>query len=104
MQKPFSAVAEALRDMARWERHRIELMHWLSACGNCKPPEPADFVGWRRRLGRIEAAATFLDGLRLHHGGALEAVCERCPVRTLAGQLDDGVSTDPVNPMKSLAL
>ncbi|MDB5579801.1 MAG: hypothetical protein JWR80_4977 [Bradyrhizobium sp.] len=58
MDAPFSETAEAIADIARWERTRIELMQFLAVRGQVQPPPDLAFAGWRNRLILLEGAAT----------------------------------------------
>lgn len=60
MDIPFSEQLEALDDIVRWERHRIDLTHQLALTGQCQPPPDVAFRGWRERLERLEAATALV--------------------------------------------
>lgn len=66
MDSPFDVVAAALSDIARWETHRIELMHWHAVRGQIEPPPGESFAGWRQRLARIQAGADIMTVLIPH--------------------------------------
>jgi hypothetical protein len=66
METPFALAAEAVRDIARWERWRIEFMHWQALVGGIQPPPIVAFAGWRQRLKGIEGAAGILTVLADH--------------------------------------
>lgn len=61
MDAPFFDMAEALRDIARWERHRIELTAFLAARGQMQPPDGISLAGWRNRLLLIEGAVKIFE-------------------------------------------
>ena len=60
MDVSFADTAAALRDLATWERHRIEFMRDAALRGQVQPPPDVAFGTWAARLLRIEAAAKFL--------------------------------------------
>lgn len=62
----FADVVEGLRDIARWERQRIELMQFHAVRGRIEPAPDVAFAGWRERLARIEAAGKILTILVPH--------------------------------------
>ena len=76
MEDPFAALAEALDDLVRFERHRIELETWLSTTFPGAHYQPgAVLATWQARLARLEAAAKLLTALAPHEAA----------VRALAG-------------------
>jgi hypothetical protein len=60
MDVTFADTAAALRDIATWERHRIEFMRDAALRGQVQPPPDVAFGNWAARLVRIEAAVKFL--------------------------------------------
>lgn len=73
MDVPFREIAEALHDLARWERHRIALTLHLANCGHAQPVDAMELGGWRTRLSRLEAGAALLTGL-IPHEAAVRAL------------------------------
>jgi len=63
---PFADIEQGLRNIATWERHRIELTQWHILRGYA-PALPDDaFAGWQERLVRIEAGQRLLTILVPH--------------------------------------
>lgn len=59
-------MAEALVDMIRWEKHRIELTHWLAIRGQCEPVPGAVMATWWARLTLMEESAALITSLAPH--------------------------------------
>lgn len=57
MQARFADVAEALRDIERWERQRLHMIDLLASQGRMPFASGDELSGWRRRTGLIGQAA-----------------------------------------------
>jgi len=76
---PFADIEQGLRNIASWERHRIELTQWHALRGYA-PPLPDDaFAGWKERLIRIEAGHRLLTIL-VPHEAAVRAMHDQLAV------------------------
>jgi hypothetical protein len=70
MEMPFALAAEAVRNIATWERHRIEFVRWHALIGQVEPPDGMDLAGWRTRLRGLNSAAAILTVLAAHESAA----------------------------------
>lgn len=66
MNVPFSDIEEAMRNIASWERHRIELTQWHMLRGYTPALPDGAFDGWRERLVRLEAGQRLISILVPH--------------------------------------
>lgn len=66
MPPPLPVLIDALADIVRWERHRIEFSREQALRGGCMPPPDEAFAGWQQRLERLEALLELTRGLVPH--------------------------------------
>lgn len=66
MNVPFADIEAALRNIATWERHRIELTHWHAVRGYVPTLPENALSGWQERLIRIEAGHRLVSILTPH--------------------------------------
>lgn len=66
MQTRFADAAEALRDLGRWERHRLYMTELLISQGRMVPPSQDELAGWRRRTALLEKSAELITILVPH--------------------------------------
>lgn len=57
MKAGFAEIAEALRDIARWERSRIQLIQDLAMVGRVRDASDMELGGWKARAERLTQAA-----------------------------------------------
>ncbi len=62
----FADAAEALRDLARFERHRLYMTELLASQGRMVPPAQDELSGWRRRTALVEQSAELITILAPH--------------------------------------
>lgn len=66
MDIPFSLAAAAVRELAMYERHRIDLTTWHALRGMIAPPPDTEFAAWRARLAAVEEGGKVLVILAEH--------------------------------------
>jgi len=62
----FADVAEALRDIERWERQRLHMIDLLASQGRMPYATGDELSGWRRRTGLIGQGAELISVLVPH--------------------------------------
>lgn len=73
MQARFADAAEALRDIARWEKQRLHLIDLLASQGRMPAASGAELSGWRIRTALIEQSAELITIL-VPHENAVRAL------------------------------
>ena len=66
MQARFADAAEALRDLARFEQHRLYMTELLVSQGRMVKPGMDELSGWRRRTALLEKSAELITILVPH--------------------------------------
>ena len=66
MQARFADAAEALRDLARFEQHRLYMTQLMVSQGRMVQPSDAELSGWQRRTALLEQSAELITILVPH--------------------------------------